>query len=538
MIRQIHWIWRLTDGYRWKLAGVLTLDLLAVAMSLLFINESRHAVDIATYTASGSLSASICLIITVVLLGILAGQASSWISERLKIRMTVKLQDSLVGMQMQTVWEQTKRWHTGDLLMRLNTDVQEVVQMLVVTFPSLCVTGVRMGASWTLLWLIDATLAWMILVLSPLFLFAGVYYRRMRRLNREVKEMESRLGIVLQENLKQRLLIRALRMSGIRREKYREVQQWIKIRKQRLVHFSSFTQLVLKCTFNGGYLLAFIWGIWRLHDGVITFGTLTAFLQLVSRIQGPVLNMVSFVPAAIRFRTSLERLIELDEGERESEESPFHTSSVRSVEFRDVTFSYEDRKVIDRLTATMHAGVPTAITGATGKGKTTLIRLMLSLVLPGSGELVLRTDDGELPVSVRTRSHFAYVPQGNTLFCGTIRENLLAVNPHLTEEAIKESIRLACADFVYALPDGLDTRVGESGYGLSEGQAQRLAVARALLCRSSVWLFDEATSSLDRDTSLRLVRNLLQAGCKKIIIFVTHDPRLMAVCPQVIRLDE
>lgn len=537
-VRQVNWVRRLTDGYRWKIVGCMSLDILTLALGLSFVYESKHAVDIATNMVSGSLRMSISLIVSAVVLGILTGQASSWMGERIKIRMTIQLQDSLLATQMHTVWENTKRWHTGDLLVRMNADVQEVVQMVVVTFPSLCVTGVRMTASWLFLWIMDPTLAWMILAISPLFLFSKIYYRRMKQLNREVKEAESNLGIVLQENLKQRLLVRALGMYRMRKEKYDTVQQLIEIRKKKLLRFSSFTQIVLKYTFNGGYLLAFVWGIYRLHAGLISFGTLTAFLQLVSRIQGPMLSMVSFVPAVIRCRTSLERLMNLYEGEREAEENPLRITSPRGIEFRKVTFSYEDRKVIERLNARMSVGSPTAIVGATGKGKTTLIRLMLALIRPEEGELFLRTDEGEVAVSVDTRSNFAYVPQGNTLFSGTIRENLMVMNPLLTEEEMKDALALACADFVYTFPEGIDTMVGESGYGLSEGQAQRIAVARALLTQNGVWLFDEATSALDRDTSARLIRNLMQVGQEKILIFVTHDPRLMEACPQVIRLDE
>lgn len=537
-IRQMNWIWGLTDGYRWKIMGSMGLDVLALLFGLLFIYESRRAVDMAAHTLSGSLELSLCLIAGSLLLGILVSQLSSWISERVKIQMTVSLQNSLVAIQMHTIWTHTKKWHTGDLMTRLHADVLEVVQMVVVTFPSVCVTGVRMVASWGLLWMMDSVLAWMILAISPLFLFSKIYYRKMKRLNREVKEMESQLGIVLQENLKQRLLVRALRMWRIRYEKYESVQRLIEMRKKKLLHFSAYTQFALKCTFNGGYLLAFMWGIFRLHAGMITFGTLTAFLQLVSRVQAPVLNIVSFVPAFIRCRTSLERLMELYEEEYEANEPSRRIPFLRSVEFWDVTFSYEDRKVIKGLTAEMCAGVPTAVVGTTGKGKTTLIRLMLALVCPEDGGLFLRADSGCVPVSVATRVNFSYVPQGNTLFCGTLRENLTVVQPPPTEEQIREALEVACAEFVYTLPSGIDTMVGEAGYGLSEGQAQRIAIARALLCEGDVWLFDESTSSLDRDTSDRLIRNLMRVGREKIIIFVTHDSRLIESCPQVIRLDK
>lgn len=350
--------------------------------------------------------------------------------------------------------------------------------------------------------------------------------------------MESNLGIVLQENLRQRLLIRALGMDEARQEKYREVQEAIKLRKYNLLQFDFFARMLLKYAFNGGYLLAFVWGIYRLHTGLVTFGTLTAFLQLVSRIQGPVLTAIAFVPAAIRCRTAVERLITMNEEECEVREPAVSVGSLQAVELRDVTFGYEDRKVIERLSATLRPGFPTAIVGTTGKGKTTLIRLMLALVRPEKGRLFLQTDTAEIPVTVGTRGYFSYVPQGNTLFSGTIRENLLLAAPRASEEEMADALALACAGFVDSLPEGMDTVIGESGYGLSEGQAQRIAIARALLHQGKIWLFDEATSALDRNTSERLVRNLLRIGQDKILIFVTHDSRLTDACSQVIRLDE
>lgn len=513
------------------------LEILSLLLGLSFVYWSKRAVDIATGNTPGVLRPVIYYMIASIALGILSGQWAAWLNGRIKIRMMVRLQNSLVFSQMRTMWENTKRWHTGDLLVRMTTDTQEVVQMATTTFPDLCVTGVRLLASWGFLWIMDPLLAGMILAISPLFIFSRLYYRKMRRLNREVKDMESNLGIVLQENLKQRLLIRALGVSHVRKEKYEKVQTAIELLKKRLLRFSVFTQLLLKFAFNGGYLLAFMWGVYRLHTDIISFGTLTAFLQLVGRIQVPVLTIIAFVPAAIRCRTASERLMELYEGEREEEVEPLRIEPIESLSLNSLAFRYEEQKIIDRLTAVLSPGIPVAVVGATGKGKTTLIRLLLALVKPEEGELALWTNGRKVGLTPRTRINFSYVPQGNTLFSGTVRENLLIAAPSASGERLKEVLELACAEFVYALPQGLDTKIGEGGRGLSEGQSQRIAIARALLHESGVWLLDEATSALDAATADRLIANLLCAGRNKILIFVTHDSRLMAVCPQTIRLD-
>lgn len=535
--KQSGWIRKLLKGYLLRIGAYIGLEIVSLMSGLSFVYFSKQAVDIATGNAPGVLRTIIYLMIISIVLGILSGQWASWLNERVKIRVMIRLQNSLVFSQMQTMWENAKRWHTGDLLVRMTSDTQEVVQMCTTTFPNLCVTGVRLLASWGFLWMMDPFLAGMILAISPLFLFSKLYYRKMRKLNKEVKDMESSLGIVLQENLKQRLLIRALGLSQVRKEKYRKVQAAINRLKSRLLQFTVLTQLLLKFTFNGGYLLAFMWGVYRLHAGIISFGTLTAFLQLVGRIQVPVLAIIAFVPAAIRCRTALDRLMELYEGEREEELEPVRLGPVDCLKLTSLSFRYEDRKIIDGLTAELFPGIPVAVVGATGKGKTTLIRLILALVKPEEGRLTVETNGKKVALTPHTRINFSYVPQGNTLFCGSIRENLLLAAPSASDERLKEALELACAEFVYVLPQGIDTRIGESGQGLSEGQAQRIAIARALLHGGNVWLLDEATSALDTATADRLVANLLHAGQDKIIIFVTHDPRLMAVCPQTIRLD-
>lgn len=536
---QLSWFWKLLKGYRLKIGFCMGLDILSLMLGLSFVYWSKRAVDIATGSVSGMLRTTIYFMVASIVLGILSGQASTWMSEQVKIRITVRLQTSLLFSQMLAMWETTKRWHTGDLLVRMTSDTQEVVQMATATFPNLCVTAVRLLASWGFLWMMDPLLAGMILAISPLFLFSKLYYRRMRKLNKEVKDMESNLGIVLQENLKQRLLIRALGIFRVRNRKYENVQAAITFLKNKLLRFSVLTQLVLKFTFNGGYLLAFMWGVYRLHTGGISFGTLTAFLQLVGRIQVPVLAIIAFVPAAIRCRTALDRLMELYEGEREEvAATPVRIAPIDCLKLDSLSFRYEERKVIDGLSADIYPGVPVAVVGATGRGKTTLIRLMLALVKPEEGGLLIETNGEKVEVTPHTRINFSYVPQGNTLFCGTIRENLLMTAPSASDERLREAIELACAEFIYTLPLGIDTKVGEAGHGLSEGQAQRIAIARALLHGGNVWLLDEATSALDVATAERLVTNLLRAGRGKIMVFVTHDPRLMAVCPQIIRLDE
>jgi len=534
---QLAWVWLVTKGYHIKIGLYILMETVSVALVLCFVYWSKQAVDIATGITSGALAKTLIFITGSIVLAIMADLMASWMVESVKVRLTIRLQDSLIYSQMMSAWTMTKRWHTGDLLVRMNADCPEVVQMLAYTFPSFCVTCVKLLASLGFLWVMDPMLAGMMLAITPLFLFAKVYYKRMRRLSKSVKQAESHLGAVMQENLKHRLLIRALQSTTGRWGKLLDCQDLVLRLKVNQLKFSVFTQGILKLTFNAGYLLAFFWGVYRLQLGQISYGTMTAFLQLVGRIQMPAIAMVAFLPAAIRCRTATDRLMELGEGEKEAEGEAITPGTPLSLRLNNLSFCYEGRKIIGHMSAVFQSGAPAAIVGATGKGKTTLIRLMLALIKPDKGTLSLESGGKSYGVSVHTRGNFAYVPQGNTLFTGTVRENLLLAGPGVSEGRLREVLDIACAGFVYSLPQGIDTLVGESGHGLSEGQAQRIAIARALLRGGSIWLFDEATSALDVHTANQLISNLLQAGQDKILIFVTHDPHLMEACSQVIRLD-
>ena len=536
--KRMSWVWRITAGFRWKISLSMMLETVSAILLLFFIYYSKVAIDIALNMVDGNLKQILSYIVFVVILSILTGLIASWISEYVKNGMMIRLQNNLAYTQMLLAWEKKRRWHTGDLLVRLNSDCAEVVQMLVYTIPSFIVTGIKLIASLALLWAMDPMLALLILAITPLFLFSKIYYKKMRRITRDVKKAESNVGNVLQENLKLRSLIQALLFTELRHIKLKNTQDSFFRMKAKQLRFSILSQGVLRLTFNGGYLLAFLWGIYRLNAGLISFGTMAAFLQLVGRVQMPVFSMVAIFPAVIRFRTSIERILEMNHGERESYENPVKLDMPLTLEVRQLSYRYDETDVIKQLNAVFQSGIPTAVTGASGKGKTTLIRLILALIKPDSGSMTLTQSDGvSHEISVATRTNIAYVPQGNTLFCGTIRENLMLANVQASEEQIREVLRIACAEFVYSLPDGIDTVTGESGYGISEGQAQRIAVARALLQGGNVWLFDEPTSALDSDTIKQICRHLLQAGKDKIIIFITHERFIEEACSQVIRLD-
>ncbi|CAI9679827.1 ABC transporter ATP-binding protein [Elizabethkingia anophelis] len=531
---QLKWAWLLTKNSRGELLLYFILELAAIAFSLLFVFWSKKAVDFAVSSSTSDLQKALILSVCSVLIALFMRSYSGWLNERTRMKMMISLQNSLVKSQMLSTWKVGKHWHTGDVQVRINNDCQEIVQMVGFSSISFVLTTIRLLASFGFLWLMDPMLAILIVAISPLFLFSKIYFKKLRTLNKDLKTAESNFGNVVQENLRFRMSIRALGVQYARWQKVENSQNDIFRLKLGLLNFSTVSQGIMKLTINAGFLLTFSWGVYRLHANEISFGTMTAFLQLVGRIQAPILLMMGFVPLFIRFRTAVDRVQELENVEVEADIEQEYITEPHNIEINQLSFRYDDKLVIKDLSAKFIKGQPVAVIGSSGKGKTTLIRLLLALVKPDKGEIYINTPTEHLVLSNKYRINIAYVPQGDKLFSGSIKENLQLGEHEVSESKLREVLYLACAEFVYDLPDGLDTIVGESGYGLSEGQAQRIAVARALMRECNIWLFDEVTSALDPDTGEKLIQRLLEAGKNKILVFVTHDMKLAGKCEQTI----
>ncbi|OBS13133.1 ABC transporter [Elizabethkingia miricola] len=531
---QLKWAWLLTKNSRGELLLYFILELAAIAFSLLFVFWSKKAVDFAVSSSTSDLQKALILSVCSVLIALFMRSYSGWLNERTRMKMMISLQNSLVKSQMLSTWKVGKHWHTGDVQVRINNDCQEIVQMVGFSSISFVLTTIRLLASFGFLWLMDPMLAILIVAISPLFLFSKIYFKKLRTLNKDLKTAESNFGNVVQENLRFRMSIRALGVQYARWQKVENSQNDIFRLKLGLLNFSTVSQGIMKLTINAGFLLTFSWGVYRLHANEISFGTMTAFLQLVGRIQAPILLMMGFVPLFIRFRTAVDRVQELENVEVEADIEQEYITEPQDIEINQLSFRYDDKLVIKDLSAKFIKGQPVAVIGSSGKGKTTLIRLLLALVKPDKGEIYINTPTEHLVLSNKYRINIAYVPQGDKLFSGSIKENLQLGEHEVSESKLREVLYLACAEFVYDLPDGLDTIVGESGYGLSEGQAQRIAVARALMRECNIWLFDEVTSALDPDTGEKLIQRLLEAGKNKILVFVTHDMKLAGKCRQTI----
>lgn len=540
---KICYLWRVSAGQRWAVLVSCALGALSVLFSLAFIGVSKYVIDIATGTVTGSLPGAALLLVALLVLQLLCNIVDSWVGIRMQIELGNTLRHRLFTRLLHSRWNELERFHTGDIVNRVEQDVSSVVGLLTGSFPSLVVTGVQLLAAFLFFCYLDPFLPWIVVAVFPLFLLGSRYYmKRIHRYTHKIRRSDSLIQAVIQESLQHRTVIKTLEQSGNRVSKLDEWQDTLRNQVLGRTRFSLAARSFVSLAFSGGYLTAFLWGSVSLSTGAITFGTMAAFLQLVGKVQRPVLDLSRLIPSFAQVFTAIDRLEELERLPEESGEESIRFAETPDVEIDNITFRYVEGEspVFSHFSCKFPVGSCTAVMGETGRGKTTLVRMLLALALPEEGSIVLRSHS-QLPeegclVSPSTRCNFTYVPQGNTLFSGTIRENLLMGNPEATEEDMNHALRTAVADFVFSLPDGIDTLLTEQGGGLSEGQAQRIAIARALLRPGHILLLDEATSALDPETERLLLGNLRQDCVGKTFIFITHHPAVAEECDEVVRL--
>ena len=512
---------------------------MSVTLDFAFIYATKWTIDIATNRAEGSLRVAAYTLAGIMLSKILLGFARKWVGALLGVRSQNILQKRLFTHLLRSEWNGQEDRHSGDTLNRIERDVRDLTSCITETVPAMLEVSYRFVGAFFYLFHMDARLACLIVCIVPCFLILSkVYVRKMRAITRDIRSTESRVQSILQESIQHRAILKTLERVGTMIEKLEQTQRELRRHVRHRAIFSSSSSTLLSIGFGTGYLVTFLWGVNSLQEGTITYGMMISFIQLVGQIQGPFRDMTRFIPVLISTLTASERLMELEDHPLEDDANPITFPDGAGVRLKDVSFYYKEggRAILSHFSCDFPKGTTTAILGETGAGKTTLIRLILALLKPTEGQVEMYDEARTEKASPRTRCNLVYVPQGNTLFSGTIRDNLLLGNPDATEQEMREVLETACAGFVMNRPDGLDTVCGELGAGLSEGQAQRIAIARALLRKGSVLLLDEATSALDMQTEQQLLRNLSNREAGQTIICVTHRPAVIEYCSQVIEM--
>ena len=539
-IKQIlPWLWKHHKVCRTQAILNVLIGLAQVGLGLLSVDAIRSLTDIATHSKEGSILWTAIALGVIYLLELLLHIASTWISAALGVKTQNTIQHFFFHRLLKGKWSGIEKYHSGDVLNRLFSDVNDIVNLMTEVLPTVIIVITQLLASFIYLYIMDSNLAIIVIIVSPVFiLFSRIYFKKMRRIVRTIKDSNSAIQSIIQESIIHKMVIKVLERESTMANRLEQRQNLLRKQIKSRAKFAILSKSLVNIGFTGAFLTALVFGLFQLQEGLITVGVLMAFTQLVSRIQRPMLDAARLLPVLVNSMTSCERLMELEKLPLEEKKEPVHLDGEIGIRFNNVSYAYPSNKhnVINQFSHDFRPGSFTAILGETGTGKTTLIRLILALISPCEGNGEAYTSHQSLQLSAALRNNFSYIPQGNTLFSGSIRENLLMGNPNATTDDMQQALHTAMADFVLELPDGLDTKCAEQGGGLSEGQAQRIAIARAILHPCKVLLLDEATSALDIETEKKLLENLKQHFKGSTIIFVTHRLAVVDFTTDVIKM--
>lgn len=533
------WLFSYSRPYLGKIGLVVVLGVLNTVASLAMVQVSKSIIDNATF---GNEFVRLLVIYMLLVFGM---QALSVVNSLLTALLTEKfsfgIRKQIYDKIIQSHWMDVKKYHTGDLMTRLTSDAGNIADGIISTIPGIFLLVIELVMVFFTLFQYSRLLAVLALLVAPVAAFTSwLLGRKLKVLQGKVQESEAAYRSFLQESLANLLIVKAFanekysvdRLTRLREERFK----WV-FRRTKMSLFSSTTMSI---SFQIGYIAAFSYGVFQIANGSITYGTMSVFLALVNRVQAPVLQLAQQIPRIVMILTSAGRVMELQDIPVEEKQPEQIKPEGIGVRVEGLSFGYTAETVLEDTALEIRPGEFVAIIGESGIGKTTLIRLMMSSMSNYRGNITYFNQAGEQEkANAGSREFIAYVPQGNTLFSGTIRENIRMGNLEASEEEIFQALRMAAAyDFVMELPEGLDTIIGERGHGLSEGQAQRIAIARAFVRRAPFLILDEATSALDEKTELSVLQGLQELQPKPTCLIITHRRSILTYCDREIRIQD
>ena len=539
------WIFSFSKKYKWIIVFYTLLGIFSTTLGLVSSVASKYMIDIITGYQFSKLWLLALVMVGSTVFSLVFSSLVSRISLKITIFVTNDIQASIFGKIIDADWLELSRYANGDLLNRFNNDVGTVASNAVSWLPNVIIGVYKFAATFAVILYYDATMAFIALLSAPFLLLASRYLmRKNKEYRRRVLEMNSKLMSFETETFYNMDTIKSF---GVMEHYSKGLRKWQEKYKDYNLDYNMFsikTNIGLSLLQTAVSFIAFGYCLFRLWTGSITYGTMTLFLSQRSQLSGNFSSLVGIIPGMLNSSVSAHRIRELVELKKEvhipeSSELDELVADGFTVQMRDVDFSYvEGKQVITDSAFVARPGEIVALVGPSGEGKTTMIRLILGLVCPQEGEAVIRGSDGrEVPLNAETRHLFAYVPQGNTILSGTIAENMRVVREDATDEEIIQALKIACAwDFVEKMPDTIHTKIGERGRGFSEGQAQRIAIARAVLRDAPILLLDEATSALDVTTERKVLKNIIQQKPNKTCIVTTHRPSVLNLCQRVYRV--
>lgn len=549
MYEETKWMYTYAKKYKFQIVFYICLGIMTTLMGLASSVGSKYLIDAVTGQDTGNIALIAIFIVSMGLFSIGINAVTTMISARINIKVNNEIQAEVYDKILVADWISMKEFHSGDLLNRLNGDVNTVASSILSWIPSLITRGVQFLGILAIILYYDPTMAVIALGSAPVMVIVSkTLMKKMRNYNKRMREVSSEVMSFNEESFQNIQSVKAFDLVEFFSNKLRNVQQNYKDVYLDYNKFSVYTSSFMSVVGMFVAYACFGWGVYRLWTGHITFGTMTLFVQLSGQLSSSFKSLVSLVPSAISATTSAGRIMEFfkikNETKLDDEKVRLIQNNTQgkglSVELEDVNFSYNSTKtVFKNANIVANPGEIVALVGPSGEGKTTMVRLLLGLINAKSGSAVIKDINGiSCKISSATRRFFAYVPQGNTIFSGTIADNMRMVKPDASDDEIIDALKTACAyDFVKKLPQGINSKVGERGGGFSEGQAQRISIARALLRKSPILLLDEATSALDVFTERQVLRNIMNSGYARTCIVTTHRPSVLTMCDRVYRID-
>ena len=526
--------------FAWRICAICLLGVTQVGLGLFCVIMTERVVNIATGTTDSNLASNIIILVVATVLSNLIAKLVTYLQGILAVLFRNKRRMYLFQKVMESYWNGKETRHSGDTVNRIMDDVSTTSSFVCTGIPSSFIATFRFIIAAGYLFARLPRLAWFILFIMPVAVLVGKRFaNKMRRMNGQIRTSVSAVHQHVQESVQHRMLLKSMRDSDTSDDRMQELLDDVRLISLPKIKFQTLYSLCIKAGFSIGYLVVFIWAVLGVRDGTVTYGLLVALLQLVAQIQDPVFVLSEQYSSFISAITSEDRLMDIESLSGESWQPSLMLAGSPGIRVENVTFRYDGSEVdvIKDFSHDFKPGSITAIVGMTGRGKSTLSRLILSLLRPASGEITLYDGSGSYKSDAGTRCNFMYVPQGNSLLSGSIRNNLLLANPDATDDEMMEALHVADADFVLDLPEGLDSVCAETGGGLSEGQAQRIAIARAMLRPGGILIMDEASSSLDSITERRIMERISErCRGKKTVIFITHREAMLGFADECIEL--
>ena len=550
MWKEAKWMWQYIRRYKFAVFFYLVLGIFSTLMGLAGSVLSKYLIDAVTGVDKTNIGWIIGGIVGMALGGVVINAITSRISTKISIKVNNEIRQEAYNKVMRSDWLSMTNFHSGDILNRLNSDVSTVSGSVIGWIPSLITKTVQFIGALVIILYYDPTMAILALISAPVMLIVSkLLMTKMRYFNKKSREVSSEVMAFNEESFQNIQSIKAFDLIDLFNKKLINMQEKYKKVSLDYNKFSIATSSFMSIVGMIVSYSCFGWGVYRLWTGHITYGTMTLFLQLSGTLSSSFNSLVGMVPSAISATTSAGRLMDFfnlsNEELLDDEKVQYIDENTKdkglSLELNDVMFNYDDNKLVFKdASIVANPGEIVALVGPSGEGKTTMVRILLALINIKKGKAIIKDIDGvECNISADSRRFFAYVPQGNTIFSGTIADNMRMVKQNATDEEIIEALKTACAyDFVKQLPDGINSIVGERGIGFSEGQSQRLSIARALLRRSPILILDEATSALDVYTERLVLKNIMDMGYARTCIVTTHRPSVLNLCHRVYKIDK